>query len=77
VAEKAEPLNYGNLFQGFTPPVFIEHLGDAMQDTVGAGLVGETVVHGSGAPAHLPESPLQDIGGADRLPPLRRKIIKM
>jgi hypothetical protein len=29
------------------------------------------------APAHLPESPLQNIAGADGFLPLRRKIIKM
>ena len=47
------------------------------QDTVGTGLVGEEVVHGPGAPSPLPEGPLQDTGGADGLPPLQRKIIKM
>jgi hypothetical protein len=38
---------------------------------------GETVVHGPGAPAHLPESPFQDIGGADGFPALWRKVIKV
>ena len=53
------------MLQGFTPPVFVEHLGDAIHDAVGAGLVGEEVVHGPGAPAHLPEGPLQDVRGPD------------
>ena len=56
------------MFQGLTPPVFVEHLGYAIQDAVGTGLIGEAVVHGPGAPAHLPESPLQDIGGPDGFP---------
>jgi hypothetical protein len=43
-------------------PVFVEHLGYAIQDTIRTGLIGETVVHGPGAPTHLPESPFQDIG---------------
>ena len=65
------------MFQGFTPPVFVEHLGDAVEDTIGTGLIGEAVVHGPGPSAHLPESPFQDIGGADGFPPLRRKVIEM
>jgi hypothetical protein len=62
---------------GFYPsPVFVEHLVYARQDTLRTGLLGETVVHGPGAPAHLPESPFQDIGGADGFPVLWRKAIK-
>ena len=38
---------------------------------------GETVVHGPDTPAHLPESPFQDIGGADGFPALWRKVIKV
>ena len=57
--------------------VFVEHLGYAIQDTIRTGPIGETVVHGSGAPAHLPESPFRDIGGADGLPALWRKVIKV
>ena len=53
------------LVSGFKPPVLVEHLGFALQDTIRTGLMGETVVHGTGAPAHLPEIPFQDIGGAD------------
>jgi len=60
------------LFQGFTSPVFVEHLGYAIQDTIRTGLIGETVVHGPGAPAHLPESPFQDIGGADGVAQLQK-----
>jgi hypothetical protein len=41
---------------GFYPPVFVEHLGDTVHDAGGAGFVGEEVVHGPGAPSHLPES---------------------
>jgi hypothetical protein len=48
-----------------------------MQDTIRTGLIGETVVHGPGAPAHLPESPFHDIGGADGFPALWRKVIKV
>jgi hypothetical protein len=51
-------------------------LGYARQDTIRTGLIGETVVHGPGGPALLPESPIQDIGGADGFPALWRKIIK-
>ena len=65
------------MFQGFTPPVLVEHLGDAIHDTIRAGLISETVIHGSGAPTHLPKSPLQDIGGANGFPALLRKVIKM
>ena len=65
------------MFQGHTPPVLVEHLGDAVEDAMGAGLIGETVVHGPGPSAHLPGSPLQDIGGADGFPALWRKVIKM
>jgi len=54
----------------------VEHLGYALQDTIRTGLIGETVVHGPGAPAHLPESPFQDIGGANGFPGLWRKVIK-
>jgi hypothetical protein len=61
----------------YPPPVFVEHLGYALQDTIRTGLIGETVVHGPGTPAHLPESPLQDIGGADGFPALWRKVIKV
>ena len=69
-------LNCGNLFHGFSHPVFVKHLDDAIQEVVGAGLVSESVVHRKDPAAHLPEGPLQDIGGADGFPPLRGKIIK-
>jgi hypothetical protein len=49
----------------------------AVHDVIRAGLVGEEVVHRVGAAAHLPKGSLQDIGGADGLPPFRKKIIKM
>jgi hypothetical protein len=41
------------LFQSFTPPVFVEPLADAIHDTIGAGFVGEELVHRTGAAAHL------------------------
>ncbi len=50
---------------GFIPPVFVEHLGYAILDTIRTDLIGETLVHGPGAPAHPAESPFQNIGGAD------------
>ena len=56
------------MFQGFTPPVLVEQMRDAIHDAVGTGLIGEKVVHGPGAPEHFPESPLQDIGGPDGFP---------
>ena len=65
------------LVSGFYPPVSVDHFGYAIQDTIRTGLIGETVVHGPGAPAHLPESPFQDIGGADGFPALWRKVIKV
>ena len=39
------------------------------------GQVGETVR--PEAPAHLPESPFQDIGGAAEFPALWRKVVKV
>ena len=55
----------------------VEHLGYAIPDTVRTGLIGETVVHGMGAPAHLPESLFQDVVGADGFPALWMKLIKV
>jgi len=46
-------------FRVLPPPVFVEHLGDAVHDAIGAGFVGEEVIHGPGAPSHLPKGPPQ------------------
>ena len=53
----------------------IGHLGDAIHNPIGARLIGEKIVHGSGAATHLPESPSQKIGGPDGLQKLFIKII--
>lgn len=63
------PLNCGNWVGGFTPPVVIEHLANAVHAAIGTGRIGEEIVHRAGAAAHLPRGPLQDIGGPDGLPP--------
>jgi hypothetical protein len=39
-------------FRVFYVSVFVEPLGYAIQDTIRTGRIGETVVHGPGAPAH-------------------------
>jgi hypothetical protein len=62
-------------FRVLSSPVFVEHLGYAVQDTIRTGLIGETVVYGPGAPSHVPESPFRDIGGADGFPALWTKVI--
>jgi hypothetical protein len=46
------------LASGFSSPVFVKHVGYALQNTIKTGLMGETVVHGGSGPAHLPEIPV-------------------
>jgi hypothetical protein len=48
-------IKLSKLVSGFYPPVFVEHLADAVQDALRTGLVVEEVMHGGGdAP---PEGP--------------------
>jgi hypothetical protein len=48
-------------------PILVAIIGHFMEDSLGALFVREEA-NGSSSPSHLPEFPLQHIGGADLLP---------
>ena len=51
--------------EGAIPPLVVEAVEDRKDDAVDAGDVDETD-HGPGAPPHLHEAALDDVGGAQR-----------